>query len=40
VLGWGEWVAFDTLPQPAVLLVHGEAVLAHPPEVAVPGRSR
>ncbi|WP_293604993.1 GH36-type glycosyl hydrolase domain-containing protein [Polaromonas sp. UBA4122] len=39
VLGWGEWVALDTLPQPAVLLVHGEAVLAHPPEVAVPGRS-
>ena len=28
VLGWGEWVAFDSLPQQAVLLVRGVAVAA------------
>ncbi len=37
VLGWGEWVSLDTLPQSAVLLVHGEAMLAQPPDIAVTG---
>ena len=39
VVGWGDWVELDALPMQAVLLVHGEAVLTQPPDVAVTGRS-
>jgi len=35
VLGWGEWVALDTLPAQAVLLVCGDALPAQPPDMAV-----
>ncbi len=38
VVGWGDWVELDALPVQAVLLVHGEAVLTQPPDVAVTGR--
>jgi cyclic beta-1,2-glucan synthetase len=37
LLGWGEWVELATLPQQAVLRVHGEAVPEQPPDMAAPG---
>lgn len=36
LLGWGEWVELNTLPLQAVLLVHGDAVPAQPPDAAMP----
>ena len=37
ILGWGEWVELDTLPEPALLLVRDEARRQHPSDFVMTG---